>query len=161
MATIKNIPDNYTINVPLMTVNGNLVVTGNTASIASTNTTIWDNIITLNGGLSNSNPPNPLGAGIEVDRGTSANVALKWNESAAHWQITNDGSTYYNIATAGGTSGNINITGITLYDTANATTVYTGTVSSGKSGIFVDNTTGNQQELATKSAAIAYSIIFG
>jgi hypothetical protein len=90
-----------------------------------------------------------------------ANVTLRWSESNAHWQITNDGTTFYNIATAGGVSGNINITGISLYDTANTVTLYTGTISSGKSGLFVDNTNGTQQELATKSAAIAYSIIFG
>jgi len=50
MATIKNIPDSYTINVPLMTVNGNLVISGNTTSVDSTNTSIVDNILTLNKG---------------------------------------------------------------------------------------------------------------
>ena len=159
MATIKNIPDSYTINVPLMTVNGNLVISGNTTSVDSTNTSIVDNILTLNKGEAGAGVT--LGfSGIEIDRGASANVQLRWNESYDTWQITSDGSTFGNIATSS-TSGNINITGITVYDTANTVTFYTGSVSSGKSGIFVDNTNGNQQELATKSAAISYSIIFG
>jgi hypothetical protein len=159
MATIKNIPDSYTINVPLMTVNGNLVITGNTTNVDSTNTSVADNLITLNKGEAGAGVS--LGfAGIEIDRGASANVQLRWNESYDKWQITSDGSTFGNIATSS-TTGNIDITGITIYDSANAVTVYSGSVNSGKSGLFVDNSNGNQQELATKSAAISYSIIFG
>ena len=170
MSTTKRILGDYTIqsviptdrvniNTSLVTINGNLLVTGQQTTIDSTNTQLWDNIITLNAGTSPGTTP-VLDAGIEVDRGTQANVRLLWKESVKQWQITNDGATYANIATST-TTGNINITGLTVYDTANAVTFYTGTVSSGKSGIFVDNTIGTKQELATKSAAIAYSIIFG
>lgn len=157
MATIKNIPDSYTINVPLMTVNGNLVISGTSTEVTTTNTSITDNIITLNKGETGSGV-SLVYSGVEVDRGLQANTAIRWNESILKWQITNDGSAYGNIAVTGG---NINLTGITLYDTANTVTAYTGTVGSGKSGLFVDNTIGSQQELATKGAAIAYSIIFG
>ena len=158
MATIKNIPDSYTINVPTMTVNGNLNVTGNVTNINSTTIDV-DNTLTFNANL--TLPASPIDALIEVNRPGLATTVLRWSESDKHWQITNNGTNFYNIATAGGVSGNINITGITLYDTANSVTMYTGTVSSGKSGLFVDNTNGTKQELATKSAAIAYSIIFG
>jgi hypothetical protein len=160
MATIKNISDYYTVNVPLMTINGNLVVTGNTSVIESTNTSIYDNIIVLNSGLSPNVAPT-LNAGLTIDRGTQANVTLRWNESTKTWQITNDGSTYGDIATSGTTTANINITGHTIYDSANTVTVYTGAVASGKSGVYVDNVNGTQQELVTKSAAVAYGIIFG
>jgi len=156
MATIKNIPDSYTINVPTMTINGNLNVTGNTTNVNSTTIDV-DNTLIFNGNLTGTTR---LDALIGVNRPGAANVWLRWSETNTHWQITNDGSTYYNIATSS-TSGNINLAGITLYDSANAVTLYTGTVSSGKTGLFVDNTNGTQQELATKSAAIAYSIIFG
>lgn len=159
MATIKNIPDSYTINVPLMTVNGNLVITGNTTNIDSTNTSILDNILTLNKGESGAGVT-LVYSGIEIDRGLSPNVELRWNEEYTKWQITSDGSNFANIAVSS-TSGNINITGLTIYDTANTVTVYTGNVSSGKSGIYVDNTDSSSQELATKTAAISYSIIFG
>ena len=157
MATIKNIPDSYDIYVPTMTVHGNLTVQGNVTNINSTILDV-DNTLLFNGNLTGSTR---LDALVEVNRPGAANVTLRWSEANLAWQITNDGITYYNIATAGGVSGNINITGISLYDTANTVTMYTGTVSSGKSGLFVDNTNGTQQELATKSAAIAYSIIFG
>ena len=36
-------------------------------------------------------------AGVEVERGNSANVQLLWDESADRWTFTNDGSSYYNI----------------------------------------------------------------
>lgn len=156
MATIKNIPDSYTINVPTMTVNGNLNVVGNVTNINSTMIDV-DNTLWFNANLTGTTRLNAL---IGVNRPGAANVWLRWNESTTSWQITNDGTNYNNIATAT-TTGNINITGTSLFDTANTVTLYTGTVSSGKSGVFVDNTNGNGQELATKSAAIAYSIIFG
>ena len=170
MATIKRISSDYTIqsinpadkvniNTSLVTINGNLLVTGNTTQLNTVNTNIQDNIIVLNANLGTSTTPT-LNAGLMVDRGNQANVLLQWNETVKAWQITNDGSTYANIALAS-TSGNINITGLSVYDTANTVTFYTGTVNSGKSGIFVDNSNGTQQELATKSAAIAYSIICG
>lgn len=158
MATIKNIPDYYDIYVPDMTVHGNLNVTGNSTNVYTTNLSVEDNIITLNANVTGTPT---LDSGIMINRGSSANVYILWNETTKTWQITNDGTNYGNILTAGGTVGNINITGITLYDTANGLTVYGGTVSSGKSGLFVDNSNGSGQELATKSAAIAYSIIFG
>lgn len=36
-------------------------------------------------------------AGLEVERGASANVRLRWNEQTDKWQFTNDGSTYTDI----------------------------------------------------------------
>jgi hypothetical protein len=158
MATIKRIPDTYDIYVPEMTIHGNLNVSGTTTNINSTTIDV-DNRLVFNANLG-ANPS--INALIEVNRSISgANTSVRWNEATTSWQLTNNGTTFYNILTAGGIAGNINITGITLYDTANTVTMYTGTVSSGKSGLFVDNTIGTKQELATKSAAIAYSIIFG
>ena len=39
-----------------------------------------------------------LNAGLEVERGTSDNVQLRWDETSDKWQFTNDGTTYVNIA---------------------------------------------------------------
>lgn len=36
---------------------------------------------------------------IEVERGTSLNTAIRWNEGNNVWQLTNDGSTYADITT--------------------------------------------------------------
>jgi hypothetical protein len=155
-STVKNLSGNYIINSTLVTINGNLVVTGNTTSVQSTNTIIVDNIVTLNGNVGPSTSPT-LNAAIEINRGSSANVQIRWNEAYDKWQITNNGSLFGNIAT----TGNIDITGLTIYDTANVVTLYSGAVSSGKTGLYVDNSTVSQQELISKNAAISYSIIFG
>jgi hypothetical protein len=153
-STVKNLSGNYIINSTLVTINGNLVVTGNTTSINSTDLIVNDNIITLNGNVTGVPV---LNAAISVNRGSSANVQLRWNESFDKWQLTNNGSTFGNIAT----TGNIDLTGLTIYDTANSVTLYSGSVSSGKTGLYVDNSAVSRQELISKNAAISYSIIFG
>jgi hypothetical protein len=153
-STVKNLSGDYTINSTLVTINGNLVVTGNTTSINSTDLIVNDNIITLNGNVTGAPV---LNAAIAVNRGSSANVQLRWNESFDKWQLTNNGSTFGNIAT----TGNIDLTGLTIFDTANSVTLYSGAVSSGQTGLYVDNSGDVQQELISKNAAISYSIIFG
>lgn len=189
MPTFKNIPDSYNITTPLFTINGNLFVTGNSQQVVSTNSAINDHLIVLNHGLSLTSPPNPLGAAIEVDRGTGANVQLRWNETVQNWQITTDGTTYSNIAVSSSAGGlnitaNIDTKSYTIYSstTANVTfddnvaiqnttvtplavsgynVVYAQTPSGGGSGLYVTNTTITAQELATQAAAIKYAIIFG
>ena len=42
---------------------------------------------------------------LEVERGTSPNVALKWNETENKWQFTNDGATYQDVFDAAGPTG--------------------------------------------------------
>jgi len=79
-----------------LTVTGNFTVSGTTTSINTEIITLDDNIIVLNNNASGAPSEN---AGIEVERGSSTNVALRWNETDDKWQITNDGSTYGNIAT--------------------------------------------------------------
>jgi hypothetical protein len=79
-----------------LTVSGNLTVSGTTTSINTETLTIDDNIIVLNNNVTATPTEN---AGIEIERGTSANVALRWNETSDKWEITADGSTYADIAT--------------------------------------------------------------
>lgn len=195
LTTINN-SDTVTFNTSLVTVTGNLVVLGAQTAIETQNTTIWDNIITLNAGLSPSVSPT-LNAGIEVDRGTVANVALRWNESAKSWQITDEFGVYSNIAYTSGSgaatslatdpnpsiSGNLNTWNYAIYSNTqpvvyfndniavsttsvaptsivNNVVVYGSTVSGGGSGLYTATSSGNN-ELATKSAAIKYAIIFG
>jgi len=78
------------------TITGNLTVNGTATAIHTTNTTINDNILILNNDVTGTPSQN---AGLEVERGSSTNVALRWNESTDKWQITNDGSSYNDIAT--------------------------------------------------------------
>jgi hypothetical protein len=79
-----------------LTVTGNLTVSGSTTSVNTETLTIDDNIIVLNNNVTATPTEN---AGIEIERGTSANVALRWNETSDKWEITADGSTYADIAT--------------------------------------------------------------
>lgn len=68
------------------TINGNLTVNGTVTSLATNNTTIDDNTITLNKGETGSGVT--LGtSGFEVDRGTATtgNATLLWTESSSAW----------------------------------------------------------------------------
>jgi hypothetical protein len=82
------------------TVNNNLVVTGNltvdgTTTVLNTATLeVEDNVVLLNKGV--TGVPS-LNAGLEVERGDSANVSILWNETLDSWSFTNDGTTYYNM----------------------------------------------------------------
>ena len=80
-----------------MVVDGNLTVSGTATAINTTQTTINDNIITLNNDVTGTPSQN---AGIEVERGDATNVALRWNETTDKWQITTDGSSYGDIVTS-------------------------------------------------------------
>ena len=80
-----------------LTVTGNLTVSGTTTSINTETLTVDDNIIILNNNVTGSPTEN---AGIEVERGTSANVLVRWNETSDKWETTNDGTTYGNIVTS-------------------------------------------------------------
>lgn len=89
-------------------VGGDLTVNGTTTTLNTDTLAVEDNIIVLNSNVTNS--PS-LNAGIEVERGTSTNVLVRWNETNDKWEITNDGTTYGNIvttssSTVGATSAN-------------------------------------------------------
>lgn len=77
-----------------MVIAGNLTVNGTTVTLNTETTVIEDNIILLNSGVTTSPT---LNAGIEVERGTSANVSIIWDESTDRWTFTNDGTTYHNF----------------------------------------------------------------
>jgi hypothetical protein len=80
-------------------VSGNLTVSGTTTYVDTITVNISDNILTLNADLPQGSAPSE-NAGIEVDRGSSANVQLIWNESTDKWTFTNDGTNYSNIGSA-------------------------------------------------------------
>jgi len=87
------------------TITGDLVVTGNLTTSGTrtyantTNVQLGDNIITLNAEIPSGLAPTE-NAGFEVNRGSSANVSLVWNEANDNWTATNDGSYFYVLADA-------------------------------------------------------------
>ena len=88
-----------------LTVTGNLTVNGTTSTVNSVNTTIADNLIELNSGISASSND----AGIIIERGTTGkNAAIIWDESADKFTM---GTT---TATAADKSGGISVSVSTL-----------------------------------------------
>jgi hypothetical protein len=67
-----------------LTIRGNLTVEGTTTEINHTELNIADNIITLNSDVTGTPSEN---AGIEVERGTGANVQFRWNEADDDWEF--------------------------------------------------------------------------
>jgi hypothetical protein len=87
------LPDDVTITNSL-TVGGNLTVNGTVTAVNTETTTLNDNIIVLNNNETGAPSQN---AGLEVERGTSANVSILWNESTDQWTATNDGTNYHAV----------------------------------------------------------------
>ena len=75
-------------------IRGNLSVLGTLSQLQLSVLNISNHEIRLNYGMSGA----PVfDANIIVDRGSSPNAALRWNESIQKWQQTRDGSTYIDI----------------------------------------------------------------
>lgn len=96
----QDVATNSNVTFNNLTVAGNLTVSGTTTSISTETVTIDDNIIVLN---NNATGAPSVDAGIEIERGSSTNVLIRWNETTDKWQFTNDGSTYSDLG-AGGAS---------------------------------------------------------
>jgi hypothetical protein len=94
-------------------VSGNLTVNGTTTTVNSNTVAIGDAIMTLNSDETGTPSAN---AGLEVERGTSNNVSLVWNESANYWQ------------TVSGETANVTSPNLTA---ANFAATYTGNLDGG------------------------------
>ena len=92
-AVTLSLPANVTISNNLV-VTGNLTVSGNVTTVNTEQLDVEDNIITLNSGVTGAPT---LNSGIEVNRGTSTDVSILWNETTDKWTFTNDGTNYANL----------------------------------------------------------------
>lgn len=101
-------------------VNGDLTVSGATTTVNTETILLADNIITLN---SNATGVPTENAGIEIERGDTANVSLRWNETTDKWEIETAPGTFGDIATEGyvGTAISSNSYATTISDTATIT----------------------------------------
>jgi len=77
-----------------LTISGDLTVTGTTTYSNTTNLSTDAAFITLNTDVTAAPSED---AYLEVERGTSTNVRIQWNETSDKWEFTNDGSTYYDL----------------------------------------------------------------
>jgi len=107
---------------------GNITVNG-TQTILNTETlTVDDNIIVLNNNASGTPSEN---AGVQVNRGSSADVSLNWDEGSDVWQFTNDGSTYQDMLTDSTARALVSVTdaggdGSLSYNNSTGVITYTG-----------------------------------
>ena len=107
-----------------MTVDGNLLVSGSAFTINTTELFIEDNFLTLN--HSATGAPS-INAGIEIERGSSNNVSIVWNEGSDKWQFTNNGVTYEDL---GASSASVNQKASNFYDVVRDYGVSAGEVDS-------------------------------
>ena len=107
-----------------ITVTGNLTVNGTTTTVNSNTVSVGDNIIVLNSDETGTPSQN---AGIEVERGSSSNVSLLFDEGTDRWKFTGNGSTFYNIPITGefnptiGTDTDLDTSGAQVIDTISLT----------------------------------------
>ena len=83
-----------------LTLSGNLTVNGTTTTVSSTNTVVADTLLELGNGTSGS-PAND--AGLVIERGSSDNVFIGWDESA-------DAITFGTGSFTGASTGNLTLT---------------------------------------------------
>ena len=79
-------------------VSGNLTVAGTSTTVNTETIKLADNLITINSNQSGTPSEN---GGIEIERGSATNVAIRWNEGTDKWQFTNDGSSYTDFGAGG------------------------------------------------------------
>ena len=109
-----------------LTVSGNLTVSGTTTSVSTTNTRVEDAVIALSAEASGSAS---VDSGLLINRGSDANYAFLWDESADEFVVANVGSE------DGDTAGNITISS---YADFQAATVNTASLEIG--GVAVTST---------------------
>ena len=82
------------LSVGDLTVTGNLLVQGTTTNTNVNTLSVSNNEIVINDGTTGT--PSQNGS-IRIDRGTSTDTVLRWNEATDKWEWTNDGTNYYNL----------------------------------------------------------------
>lgn len=103
------LPDNVTVGGNL-TISGDLTVNGDTTTLNTQTLNVEDNLVVLNSNVTSSPT---LDAGIEVERGTSTNAKLYWDETQDQWSLTQGGSAVYRVSVEGHTHSSTNITDFT------------------------------------------------
>jgi hypothetical protein len=177
---------NITITTDTLYVNGNMVVGGNTVAVSQNTLQVENTMILLNAGETGPGISAPSRvSGIEVARGSLANVQLRYNETFLRWELSNDGATYSAIlfSASGGSalanvyqdpapalSANLDLRGRTLFSSnLNPNTapslgnveLYIGNVTqTGGTGFYTRNDMYANVEIINSTRSIAYSIIF-
>ena len=134
-----------------LTVTGDLTVNGTTTTVNTTNTVVSDTLIELGNGT--SSPVND--AGIVIERGSSANAFIGWDESVDKFTVGTGTFT-------GASTGNLTITTGTLVANleGNVTGNLTGDVTGDVTGV-VDATTLKINTTAVTATAAELNVLDG
>ena len=106
-----------------VTITGDFTVNGTTTTINTTTLNVSDNFVVLNNDVTGSPTEN---AGIEIERGTSTNVQIRWNETSDKWELTNDGLAYSELGAASALTGSTLASGVTASSLTSVGTIATG-----------------------------------
>lgn len=94
--TSRGASTSTTVTFQDVNISGTLSVIGTTATTNTTTLNVSDTSIVLNSGQASP----VLSASIKVDRGSSSDVSILWNEVSDVWQFTNNGTTFYKLPTS-------------------------------------------------------------
>ena len=122
-------------------IQGSLTVQGTTTTINSNEIDIGDNIIRLNSDETGAPTQN---AGLLVERGTSTDVQFIWNETSDKWQVTENGTNFYDLLTE-------NDTLFTVTDGSNSTALTSG-------GTATFAATSGELTVAESGGTVTYSL---
>ncbi len=137
-----------------MVLSGNLTVNGSTTTVNTETLFLEDNIITLNYGTSGSPTEN---AGLQVDRGSGADVFFRYNESDDKWEFTNDGTSYKKLIedSDGITEGSTNLFFTNARADARIAAADTDSLSEGSSNLY--HTTARARAAISVSGDLSYN----
>ena len=82
-----DVANNVVITTTSMQIVGDLVVTGASTQVESTDLAITDKTIVLNKGETGAGVTSPTHSGIEIERGTATNVGIRFDDSVDAWQV--------------------------------------------------------------------------
>ena len=178
MSQTKRIGGAYTISASggmtidnALTVTGNLTVTGTTNSVETTNTRITDRIVTYNDGESGAGVTGRF-SGFEIDRGSTADALLVFDENDDKFKISTDGgSSYVNILTGTGSGmsdviddttpqlgGNLDINGKNIISSTNEDIQL---IPSGTGSVTIEGTLKLNDQGSTPSAKAGSTLLYG
>lgn len=143
------------------TITGDLVIQGNATisgavTYANTQTLlIGDNIFVVNADLPSTVAPSE-NAGFEVNRGSSTNTSIIWNEGIDAWTFTNNGTNYVKIAS----NTDVELASTIAsgaFNTANsATTIAVGAFGAANNGIAIGSAAFDKANAASTIGSAAF-----
>jgi len=129
-------------------ITGNLVVSGDQTFANTQHLLIGDAVLTLNSDLPQATSPSE-DAGIEINRGSSSNVSVLWDEVDNIWTFSNDGTTWQAIAS------NVDIQNVGTGANAYAALAAGGAHAAANTGVSDAATAQGTADVAAAQAVIA------